>query len=90
MYEIVSWPLLITAALCFTTQGCVLPAPGWPMAPNYCSGAKRNFFKSIFIEIMCWAPRISHVWSTGLLSISRIEHSLATSENLGVSFNRLG
>ena len=44
MYEIVSWPLLVTAALCFTTQGCVLPAPGWPMAPNYCSGATRNLF----------------------------------------------
>ena len=39
---------------------------------------------------MGWAPRISQVWSTGLLSISLIEHSLATSENLGVSFNRLG
>ena len=42
MYEIVSWPLLITAALCFTSEGCALPAPGWPMALNYCSGATRK------------------------------------------------
>ena len=67
MYEIVSWPLLITAALCFTTQvkvelyqhlvgpWCLTIVPGQP----------GNFF----IEIMCWAPRISQVRSTGLLSI---------------------
>ena len=40
--EIVSWSLLITAALCFTTQGCALPALGWPMVLNYCSGATRK------------------------------------------------
>ena len=44
MYEIVSWPLLITAALCLTTQGCALPAPSWPVVLNYCSGATRKFF----------------------------------------------
>ena len=44
MYEIVSWPLLITAALCFTTRGCALPAPSWPVVLNYCSGATRKFF----------------------------------------------
>ena len=44
MYEIVSWPLLITAALCFTTEGCALPARGRPMVLNYCSGATRKFF----------------------------------------------
>ena len=43
MYEIVSWPLLITAALCLTTQGCALPAPSWPVVLNYCSGATRKF-----------------------------------------------
>ena len=42
MYEIVSWPLLITAALCLTTQGCALPAPSWPVV--LCSGATRKFF----------------------------------------------
>ena len=47
MYEIVSWPLLITAALCFTTQGCAVPAPGWPVVLNYCSEAElRNSGKS--------------------------------------------
>ena len=44
MYEIVSWPLLITVALCFTTKGCALTAPGWPMVLNYCSGDTRKFF----------------------------------------------
>ena len=46
MYEIVSWALLITAALCFTTQGCALPAPSWPMVLNHCSGATRKFFSA--------------------------------------------
>ena len=44
VHEIVSFSLLLTAALCFTTQGCALPAPGWPVVLNYCSGATRKFF----------------------------------------------
>ena len=48
IYEIVSWSLLITAALRFTTQGCALPAPGWPVALNYCFRATRNFLKKYF------------------------------------------
>ena len=44
MYEIVSWPLLIAAALCLTTQGCALLAPSWPVVLNYCSEATRKFF----------------------------------------------
>ena len=46
MYEIVPWPLLITAALCFTNQGCPLPAPGWPLVPNHCSGTTRFFHRN--------------------------------------------
>ena len=82
MYEIVSWPLLITSALCLTTQGCALPAPSWPVVLNYCSGATRKFF----IEIMCWAPRISRVRNTGLLSIF-LRAQPCYFKNLGVSFN---
>ena len=63
MYEIVSWPLLITAALCFTTQGCALPVPGWPVVLNYCSGATRKFFDRNHVLVTLdftgsehWAP----------------------------------
>ena len=82
MYEIVSWPLLITAALCFTTQGCALPAPSWPVVLNYCSGGTRKFF----IESCAGHPGFH--WSRALGSFQFfLEHSLATSKNLGVSFN---
>ena len=64
MYEIVSWPPLITAALCnLTTQGCAPPAPSWPVVLNYCSGATRKFFRrnhvlgtQDFTGLEHWAP----------------------------------
>ena len=68
MYEIVSWPLLITAALCLTTQGCALPAPSWPVVLNYCSGATRKFFHRIHV--------------LGTQDFTGLEHSLTTAKTL--------
>ena len=83
MYEIVSWPLLITAALCFTTQGCALPAPSWPVVLNYCSGATRKFFSQ---KSCAGHPGFHGSRALGSFQFF-LEHSLATSKNLGVSFN---
>ena len=41
-------------------------SPQWPLAPNFPPGQLENL--RIFIDIMCWAPWISQVQSTGLSS----------------------
>ena len=82
MYEIVSLPrssLLLYVSL---LKVVLYQHPVGPWCLTIVQGELGNFF----IEIMCWAPRISWFQSIGLLSIF-LEHSLATSKNLGVSFN---
>ena len=39
----------------------------WPVVSNFCPWLLENL--SLFIEILCWAPWISQVQSTGLLLI---------------------
>ena len=43
-------------------------SPQWPLAPNFPPGQLENL--RIFVDIMCWAPWISQVQSTGLSSFS--------------------
>ena len=50
-----------------TFQGCALAEPGGPWRLTFVLGRLENF--SFFIEIICWAPWISQVQSTGLPSI---------------------
>ena len=48
-------------------QGCALAEPGGPWCLTFVPGRLENL--SFFIEIICWAPWISLVQSTGLPSI---------------------
>ena len=48
-------------------QGCALAEPGGPWRLTFVLGRLENL--SFFIEIICWAPWISQVQSTGLPSI---------------------
>ena len=48
-------------------QGCALAEPSGPWHPTVALGWQDNL--SFFIQIMCWAPYILQVQSTGLPSI---------------------
>ena len=48
-------------------QGCALAEPGGPWRLTFVLGRLENL--SFFLEIICWAPWISQVQSTGLPSI---------------------
>ena len=81
MYEIVSWPLLITAALCFT-KVVLYQHPVGPWCLTIVPGQLGNFFME---------SRAGHQGFHGSGALGSfqffLEHSLATSKNLGVCFN---
>ena len=69
-----------------TTQGCAAPAPGWPVALNYCFRATRNFFKKYFHRnhvlgtqdftgLELWAP-FNFSKSTALLLLKTLVYLL--------------
>ena len=48
-------------------QGCALAEPGGPWHLTFALGRLENL--SLFIQIICWAPWIFQVKSTGLPSV---------------------
>ena len=58
---------------CRSWAGLCSSRARWPVVPNFCSLLTRKYV--FFIQIICWAPWISKVQSTGLPSIFLSEQS---------------
>ena len=62
-------------------QGCALAEPGSPWCLTFAAGRLEN--RRFFIQIICWAPWILQVQSTGLPSIFlRAQPCLSQSSSL--------
>ena len=58
---------LLFGLILLLTQGCALAESNGPWCPTFARGWPGNL--SVFIQIICWAPSIVQVQSTGLPSI---------------------